>query len=100
MSSLSLILIFASSIINSFADSGQFPAAEENISWFPPSKSVSTCKLGLKLTSNLLSQDHMDALPTSDDWSYVVDGFAPEVYLQVLSATTSYPLLPHQRRWR
>jgi len=45
----------------------------------------------LQLSSKLLTQDHMEALPTIDDWSCVIDGFAQEVYPQVLSLTTSYP---------
>jgi len=39
----------------------------------------------------LLVQGPIKALPSSDDWSYVVDEFAPEVYPQVLSVTTFCP---------
>jgi len=38
---------------------------------------------------SLLVQDFMEVLPVSDYWSYVVDTVAPEVYSQVLSATSS-----------
>jgi len=31
----------------------------------------------------------LGSLPTRDDWSYQIDGFAPEVYPQILSATSS-----------
>jgi len=83
--------------LKSFVDSGK-SAARENVSWFlPPSKNVALPSL--QLPSKLLTQELLEALPTSDRWIYVVDGFAPEVYPQVLSATTSYPL-PHQRSWR
>jgi len=39
----------------------------------------------------LLVQGIMETLFSSDDWSYVVDEFAPEVYPQVLSVTTFCP---------
>jgi len=38
----------------------------------------------------LLVHGPMEALPSSYDWSYVVDKFAQKVYPQVQSATTSY----------
>jgi len=75
-------------ILTAFVDSGKCSAT-----WFlPPSKNVFTIKPSLQLSSKLLAQDPMEALPTSDDWSYVVDGFAPKDFFQVPSATYLSPL--------
>jgi len=75
------------SILTAFVDSGKFSAT-----WFlPPSKNVFSIKPSLQLSSKLLAQDPMEALPTSDDWSHMIDGFTSVVYPQVPATITSYP---------
>jgi len=81
---------FVSTLMTFVDSSRESSAAGENVSWFlPPSRNVALPSL--QLSSKLLTQDLLEALPTRDDWSYVVAGFAPEDYFHVSSATTSYP---------
>jgi len=78
------------STLNTVADSGQSPATGESISGFPPSQNVTLPSL--QLSSKLLTQNLLEALSTRGDWSYVVDGFAPEDLFQVPSTTYLSPL--------